>query len=83
MPMLIAIVVLSFLAGLVAKRPAALAVAVGLGVLANAAFVWTIADGKGDDSAWILLLSLGAAGLAVGAARFAGSLREGRDRAAV
>ena len=68
MPVLIAIIVLSFVVGLLVPRPGvAYAVAAGLGVLANVVFVWAIADGKGDDSAWLLLLSLAAAGIALGA----------------
>ena len=81
MPVLIAVVVLSFVAGLLARPPVAIAIALSLGVLANAVFVWAIADGKGDDPAWIILVSLAAAAVAVGAARLASSLRSSRQDA--
>ena len=77
MPVLIAIVVLSFAAGLLARRTAIVYTFTGaLAVFANVAFVWAVADGKGDgDPAWIILLSLAAGGAAFGAARAAIGIR--------
>lgn len=80
MPVLIAIIVVSFALGLLARPPVARAAAIGLAVLANAVIVWAIADGKGDDPAWLLVLSIIGGLLAVGAAQFGGRLRA--DRAA-
>lgn len=81
MPVLVAIVVISFVVGLVASPPTARSVAVALAIVANAIFVWAIADGKGDDPAWLIAISLVGGVLAVAAAHFAGKLR--RDPHAV
>jgi hypothetical protein len=85
MPVLISIVVLSFVAGLLVRRPAIVYLFTGvLAVLANVAFVWAIADGKGDDDpAWIILLSLAGAAAAFGAARAAIATRRRLGRAGV
>lgn len=70
MPVLIAIVVLSAVAGLAVPRASvAYAIASCLAVLANVVFVWAVADGKGDDPAWILLVSLAAGVVAIAATR--------------
>jgi hypothetical protein len=81
MPILVAIVVISFVAGLVANRATARLLAVALAVVANGVFVWSIADGKGDDPAWILLLSIAAGTMSVAAAHVAGTLRVRRRTA--
>jgi len=81
MPLLIAIVVISFVAGLVTSRAAARLLAVALAVSANGVFVWAVADGKGDDPAWLLLLSIAAGAIAVTAAHVAGTLRVRRRTA--
>lgn len=77
MPVLIAIVVLSFAAGLLVRRTAIVYAFTGvLAALANVVFVWAIADGKGDnDPAWIILLSLAGGLVAFGAARGAITIR--------
>jgi len=76
MPVLIAIVVLSAVAGLLAPRAAAAYfIAGGLAVFANAAFAWAIADGKGDDPAWLLALSIVGGAVAVAAAHATIKLR--------
>jgi hypothetical protein len=75
MPILVAIIVVSFVTGLLAKPVTARSVAVVLALLANAVFVWAIADGKGDDPAWIIALSVVGGALAVGAAHVAGRMR--------
>jgi peptidoglycan biosynthesis protein MviN/MurJ (putative lipid II flippase) len=80
MPVLIAAVVLAFVAGLAIRPPAfAYAVSGALGVACNVAFVWAIADGKGDDPAWIIVLSLAAAAVALGATWVGLRLRSGRS----
>ena len=81
MPILIAIVLLSFVAGLFVRRPATVYGFTGaLAVLANVAFVWAIADDKGDDPAWLILLSLAASVVAFGAAFVAIAARRKLDR---
>ena len=83
MPVLIAIIVLPFFAGLLVRRTAIVYAFTGiLAVLANVTFVWAIADGKGDDDpAWIILLSLAAGVAAFGAARGAIAIRRRLGRA--
>ena len=84
MPVLIAIVVVSFVVGLVARASTARAVSIALAIFANAAFVWAIADDKGDDPAWLLVLSIVVGFLAIGAAHVGGRLRAQRvERAGV
>jgi hypothetical protein len=85
MPVLIAIVALSFVAGLLVRRTAIVYAFTGvLAVLANVTFVWAIADGKGDDDpAWIILLSLAGAAVAFGAARGAIAIRRRLGHAGV
>ena len=84
MPVLIAIVVMSFVAGLLVSRPAAVyAFTAVLAVLANVVFVWAIADGKGDDPAWIILFSLAGGVVAFGAAWAAIAARRRLSRSSV
>ena len=82
MPVLVAIIVLSFVIGLFARPQVARGCAIGLAVLANAVFVWAIADGKGNDPAALLALSLIGGALAVGAAHVASRLRVQRTQRA-
>ena len=80
MPVLIAVVVLAFVAGLAIRPPAfAFAVSGALGVACNVVFVWAIADGKGNDPAWLMALSLAAAAIAIGATWVGLRLRSGRS----
>lgn len=85
MPVLIAIVVLSFVAGLLVRQTAIVYSFTGvLAVLANVAFIWAVADGKGDgDPAWIILLSVTAGAIALGAARSAIAIRRKVSHAGV
>lgn len=78
MPVLIAIIVVSFALGLLARPSVARGAAIGLAILANAVFVWAIADGKGNDPAWLLILSVIGGLLAVSAAQLGGRLRADR-----
>jgi hypothetical protein len=76
MPVLIAIVLLSFVTGLLVRQTAVVYTFTGmLALLANVTFLWAIADGKGDDPGWIVLLSLAAGAAAFAAARGAIAIR--------
>ena len=78
MPMLIAIIVVSAIAGLVARPPVAYGIAGVLAVLGNVAVVWAVADGKGDDPAWTLVLGIVGGLLAVGACWGGQAIRRSR-----
>ena len=76
MPVLIAIIVLSAVAGFVLPRATVAYLFAGaLAVLANVVFIWAIADGKGDDPAWLLALSLAGGAIAIGAVRVTVGIR--------
>jgi hypothetical protein len=78
MPIVIALLVLAAVVGLVAPRRVALALT-GLGAAA-ALFVWTwaVADGKGDDPAWTLVIPAAAALVALWIADAVGKARRRR-----
>ena len=81
MPVLIAIVILSAVAGLIVPRATVAYLFAGaLAVLANVVFIWAIADGKGDDPAWLLLLSLAGGAMAIGAVRVGVAVRRSITR---
>ena len=76
MPVLAATIVVSAIGGLVIPRATVAYLFAGaLALLANIVFVWAIADGKGDDPAWLLLISLAAAAIALAATRVAVAIR--------
>jgi hypothetical protein len=65
MPILIATLVLAVLFGLFApSRVAVVLTAVAAGFTAFA-FIWAVADGKGDDPWWLVLVGTGGGVLAI------------------
>ncbi len=73
MPVIIAVVVVSLIGGFAfSDRRKSVAVAVGLGLLTLVAFIWAVADRKGDDPWWEILIGAAGALLCVAAA-FSGS----------
>ena len=79
MPILIATVILSLLAGLLLRdRSVSIAIASILGLLSVVVFVWTVADGKGNDPWWLIPIAIAGAALAVAAAIGGHNLRANR-----
>ena len=76
MPVVIAAVLISVLAGLAfPRRTTAFAVGAVFGALTLVSFVWAVADGKGDDPWWEVLIGVGGAVLCVAAAAAGARLR--------
>ena len=65
MPIAIATLVLSVVLGLFAPRRIALTVTALAAGLTTLAFVWTVADGKGNDPWWLIPIGLICSGIAV------------------
>jgi hypothetical protein len=79
MPLLIAIIVVSAVAGLLARPAVAYGITAVIAVLANLAVVWAFADGKGNDPWWLVGLGIVGALLAVAACRGGQSIRRSRQ----
>jgi hypothetical protein len=65
MPVLIATLVLAVLFGLFLPARVALVLTAAAAGFTAFAFVWAVADGKGDDPWWLVLLGTGAGVLGV------------------
>lgn len=62
MPIIIAAVVIAYLAGRFTGRPALAYLLTGaIAIATNIAIVWAVADDKGNDPGWLVLLGIGAA----------------------
>lgn len=79
MPMLIAIIVISGVAGLVARPAIAYGVSGALALLGIVAFVWAVADGKGDDPGWLVAVAIAGGLLAIAACWGAQAVRRSRS----
>lgn len=79
MPPLIALIVVSAAAGLLARPAVAYGITAVIAVLANVAVIWAFADGKGNDPWWLVGLGIVGAFLAVGACRGGQSIRRSRQ----
>jgi len=73
MPLLIALLLIAAASGLLLQRRAALTVTAVASILVIGAFAWTVADGEGNDPAWLLLVAIavcaGALALTTGISR--------------
>jgi hypothetical protein len=65
MPVIIVTLVIAVLLGLFAPRRIALAVTGAAAAFTVFAFVWAVADGKGDDPWWEIVVGVAGAALAV------------------
>lgn len=76
MPALLAVVILGFVFGYFVRPSGRAYVATGIvSALATFTFVWSIADGKGNDQPSLLILMAIAVAIAFGLARLGSSLR--------
>jgi hypothetical protein len=66
MPLVVLTLVAAVLTGLWLPRPRAFAATGVLAVVTVAVFVWSVADGKGNDPWWIVLIALAASVVALG-----------------
>ena len=66
MPVLIGFLIVSVIAGLALSPRAARSVTATAALIALVALVWAVADGKGNDPAWLIAVAV--AGVAIGAA---------------
>ena len=65
MPILIAALVIAAILGLFASRRVALAGTTVACAVVMVTFVWAVADGKGDDPWWLVLVALAGCALAL------------------
>ncbi len=79
MPLLVLTLVVAVLAGFWLRPPAAFAVTGALAALTVVSFVWSVADGKGDEPWWIVVIALAGAALAFGIVRTLTHVRAGRQ----
>jgi hypothetical protein len=68
MPILIAALLLATILGLFAPRRVALAGTAAACAVVLFTFTWALADGRGDDPWWLLLVALACCSLALGLA---------------
>jgi peptidoglycan/LPS O-acetylase OafA/YrhL len=66
MPILLLTLILAVVLALTTRRPIALGVTAAASVISMVTFVWAVADDKGDDPWWLILVAGAVCALALG-----------------